>query len=147
MTIVLLIAIGLAIAWWLNGRRAASFNEKLYLRRRGYQPEEPPEVTTQVSRDAHLFNLIESLTDLSPYARERAAEELSRLCASGRRDKRMLSPLISALDDNDPSVRRAVAMALGTFGGEEAAGSLNRRLEKEESVPVRSALKKAMENL
>src|SRR5262245_48979554 len=115
MSFLVFIAIILAIAWWLSGRRASSLNERLYLRRRGYTGNDQPEPRPQVSRDAHLFSLIESLGDLSPFARERAAEELGRICESGNRDQRMASGLVKALNDNDASVRRAAAHALASL--------------------------------
>jgi len=144
MSYLVFIAIILALAWWLSGRRAASLNERLYLRRRGYGGNEQPEPKPQISRDAHLLGLIESLGDLSPFARERAAEELGRMCESGNRDARMTTALVKALDDNDASVRRAAAHALGNLGGEEAAESLKRRIEIEESFAVRNVLQKAL---
>jgi HEAT repeat protein len=147
MSYLILLAIALAVGWWLTGRRAASLNERLYLRRRGYEPSDRSGSARQVDKDAYLFSLIESLGDLSPFARERAAHELSRLCEGGNRDPRMFSGLVSALDDSDSSVRRAVAGALANLGDAEAIGHLKRRFEVEESAPARVSIQKAIEKL
>jgi hypothetical protein len=144
--IILIIVIVVALFYAFRGDGSLSFNERLYLRRRGYEPpidvEGPP-----VSKDARLFSLIESLSDISPYARQRAAEDLSRMCASGQRDPRMLSSLIAALDDSDASVRGAVAMALGKLGDPASVEPLRRRMEVEESIHVRASLEQALDKL
>jgi len=145
--IILIIVIVVALIYGLKGDGTLSFNERLYLKRRGYEPpidinEGPP-----VSKDARLFSLIESLSDISPYARQRAAEDLSRMCASGQRDLRMLSSLIAALDDSDASVRTAVAIALGRLGDPASVEPLKRRMESEESIHVRASLEQALEKL
>jgi HEAT repeat protein len=144
MTLLLLLAIVLAAAWWLAGRRASSLNERLYLRRRGYSAPEEPEPRGEAAPDAHLLAVIDSLEDLSPYSRERAAQELARMCQSGRGDSRMFAPLVTALDDNDASVRRAAASALASLGDRSAIERLKRRIDVEDSVAVRSSLKKAV---
>jgi len=100
-----------------------------------------------VTRDTRLFSLIESLGDLSPFARQRAAEDLARLCQSGGRDERMLPPLLTALEDSDASVRRAAANALTQLGSPDALAPLKRRLEVEESIHVRASLQRAIERL
>jgi hypothetical protein len=143
--IILIIVIVVALIYAFRGDGSLSFNERLYLRRRGYEPpieinEGPP-----ISRDARLINLIESLSDVSPFARQRAAEDLSR--ASGERDPRMLASLIAALDDNDASVRGAVAKALGKLGDPASVEPLKRRMEVEESIHVRASLEQALEQL
>jgi HEAT repeat protein len=145
--IILVIVIVVALIYGLRGDGSLSFNERLYLKRRGYEPpieinEGPP-----VSQDAKLFSLIESLSDISPYARQRAAEDLSRMSASGQRDARMLSSLIAALDDSDASVRGAVAAALDKLGDRTAVEALKRRMEIEESIHVRASLEQALETL
>ena len=145
--IILIIVIVVALIYGLKGDGSLNFNERLYLKRRGYEPpieinEGPP-----VSKDARLFSLIESLSDISPYARQRAAEDLSRMCTSGQRDPRMLSSLIAALDDSDASVRGAVAMALGKLGDPASIEPLARRMEVEESIHVRASLEQALERL
>jgi len=142
-----LLAIALAFAWWLSGKRASSINERLYLRRRGYAPAESAAPDQALSRDNQLFGLIESLRDVSSQSRERAAQQLGQMCESGRRDERMLSPLIDALDDNDACVRRAVALALASLSDASAVEAINRRLEVEESVMVRSTLQKVRAKL
>jgi len=95
--IILVIVIVSAVFYGLSSHRRLSLNERLYLRRRGYEPPADINEGPPVSKDARLFSVIESLTDISPYARQRAAEDLSRMCASGERDSRMLSALIARL--------------------------------------------------
>ena len=145
--IILIVVIVVALVYAFRGDGSLSFNERLYLKRRGYEPpidlnEGPP-----VSKDTRLFGLIESLSDISPFARQRAAEDLSRMCASGERDPRMLSSLTAALDDSDASVRGAVAKALGKLGDPASVEALKRRMELEESILVRASLEQALENL
>jgi hypothetical protein len=147
LLIILIIVIVVALIYGFRGDGSLSFNERLYLKRRGYEPpieinEGPP-----VSKDARLFSLIESLSDISPHSRQRAAEDLSRMCTSGQRDQRMLSSLLAALDDSDASVRGAVAMALGRLGDPASIEPLTRRMEVEESIHVRASLEQALEKL
>jgi len=146
--IILVIVIVAGVVYVISGERRQSLNERLYLRRRGYEP--PPEVEEgpPVSKDARLFGLLQSLSDISPYARQRAAEDLARIKnASGQRDPRVLSSLIAALDDSDASVRGAVAKALGKIGDNGSIEPLRRRLEFEESIHVRALLHQALEEL
>ena len=148
MALVIFIVLVFAVVLWrLNSKKSLSRNEKLYLKRRGYETADEIESGPPVSSDARLFSLIESLGDLSPYARQRAAEDLSRMCEEERRDPRMLSSLITALDDRDASVRSAVADALGNLGDAGAIEPLKRREEIEESIHVRAALGKALAKL
>ena len=146
--IILVIVIVSALVYGLSGNRALNRNERLYLKRRGYEPppadldEGPP-----ISRDARLFSLIESLGDISAYARQRAAEDLSQMCISGKRDSRMLSSLIAALDDSEATVRSAVAIALGNLGDPDSVEPLKRRIDAEESIHVRVSLEQALEKL
>jgi HEAT repeat protein len=147
MSIFIFIAIALALAWWFSGMRAGSRNERLYLRRRGYQQPEQPEQREPKPKDAYLFGLIESLGDLSPFSRERAAQELTRMCDSGKRDARMMGALVATLNDTDASVRRAAAGALASLGDAEALEPLQKRAEIEASAPVRVALQRAIEKL
>jgi HEAT repeat protein len=56
----------------------------------------------------------------------------------------MFAPLVTALDDNDASVRRAAASALASLGDRSAIERLKRRIDVEDSVAVRSSLKKAV---
>jgi len=145
--IILIIVIVVALIYGLRGDGSLSFNERLYLKRRGYEPPIDINDGPPVSKDARLFSLIESLSDISPYARQRAAEDLSRICASGQRDPRMLSSLITALDDSDASVRGAVAKALGRLGDPASIEPLTRRMEVEESIHVRASLEQALDRL
>ena len=146
--IVLVIVIVIALAYGVSSNRALNRNERLYLKRRGYEPpqnefdESPP-----ISKDARLFSLIESLGDISAYARQRAAEDLSQMCVSGKRDLRMLSSLIAALDDSEAAVRGAVATALGNLGDVASIEPLKRRMEGEESIYVRASLEQALQKL
>jgi hypothetical protein len=145
--IVLVIVIVIGFVYALSGDRMMSRNERLYLKRRGYEPPIEPGPGPPVSKDTRLFSLIESLSDLSPYSRQRAAEDLSRMCLSGEGDPRMLTSLITALDDSDAAVRGAVAMALGNLGDPASVEPMKRRMEMEESIHVRVALEQALEKL
>lgn len=145
--IVLVIVIVIGFIYALSGDRLMSRNERLYLKRRGYEPPVDPDPGPPVSKDTRLFNLIESLSDLSPFSRQRAAEDLSRMGASGQRDPRMLTSLIAALDDNDAAVRGAVAIALRNLGDPASVEPLKRRMETEESIHVRASLQQALEKL
>lgn len=147
MPLIIFVILIIAIVWWVKSQRTMSLNERLYLKRRGYAVEEPLQSAPPIPKDSRLLSLIESLGDLSPYARKRAAEDLARMCQSGERDQRMLPSLVVALGDSDPSVRSAVAATLGNLGNAEAIESLKLRLEVEESIHVRSALQKAIEKL
>ena len=145
--IIIIIVIAVGLIYGFRSQQGLSPNERRYLKRRGYEP--PPEVEErpQVSKDTRLFSAIESLSDVSPFARQRAAEDLSRMCESGRRDPRMLSSLIAALDDSDASVRGAVAMALGKLGDPSSVEPLKRRWDLEESIHVRASLEQALQKL
>ncbi len=145
--IILIIVIAVALIYAFRSQQGLSPNERRYLKRRGYEPPAEVEERPQVSRDTRLFSAIESLSDVSPFARQRAAEDLSRMCESGRRDPRMLSSLIAALDDSDASVRGAVATALGNFADPDSIEALKRRMEMEESVHVRASLERALEKV
>ncbi|MEK6302057.1 MAG: HEAT repeat domain-containing protein [Acidobacteriota bacterium] len=145
--LVLFVVVIIAVIWWLNGERALSRNERLYLKRRGYEPPSEVEDARPVSKDTRLFSLIESLSDISPFARQRAAEDLSRMCVSGQGDTRMLPSLIVALDDSDASVRRAVATALTHLSDPSSVDALKRRMDVEESIQVRVALEQALARL
>ena len=147
LLIVLIIIIVVALIFGFRGARGLSLNETLYLKRRGYEPPVEIEEGPPVSKDTRLFNLIESLGDISPFARQRAAEDLSRLCMSGQRDLRMFPALITALDDSDASVRAAVATALGNLRDPSSLEALTRRLDEEESIHVRASLEQAIEKL
>jgi hypothetical protein len=144
---IVLVLIALVVAWLLRSGRALSRNERAYLRRRGYEFGESDEPGPPVRTDVRLFSLIESLGDISPFSRQRAAEELARMCKEGRRDPRMLSSLVNTLDDSDASVRSAAASALGDLGDSRAIDPITRRKEIEESIHVRAALTMALEKL
>ena len=144
--IILVIVIVVALIYGLSSGRGLNLNERLYLKRRGYQPPIEVDEGPPVSKDARLFSLIESLSDISPYARQRAAEDLSRIGAA-QRDLLVLSSLIDALDDNDASVRGAVARALGKLGDATSIDPIKRRMEIEESIHVRALLQQALEEL
>jgi hypothetical protein len=147
LLIIFVIIIVVAIVYGLNSQRRLNLNERIYLRSRGYEPPVEFDEGPPVSKDIRLLGLIESLSDISPYARQRAAEDLSRMCASGKRDQRMLPALVAALDDNDASVRAAVAMAVGNLGDPASIGPLKRRLELEESIHVKASLQQTLEKL
>ena len=59
----------------------------------------------------------------------------------------MLTWLIAAFDDSDASVRGAVAMALGNFGGLTSIEALKKRMQAEESIHVRASLEQVLEKL
>jgi len=145
--IFLIIVIAVGFIYALRSQQGLSLNENLYLKRRGYDPPAEFEERPQVSKDTRLFSAIESLSDVSAFARQRAAEDLSRMCESGHRDPRMLSALIATLDDSDASVRSAVAAALGELGDAAAVSSLRSRMEGEESIHVRASLQEALDRL
>lgn len=145
--IILVIVIVVALVFGFRGGRGLSLNETLYLKRRGYEAPVEIDDGPPVSKDTRLFSLIESLGDISPFARQRAAEDLSRMCVSGRRDLRMLPALITALDDSDASVRVAVATALGNLRDRSSLEVLKRRMDEEESIHVRASLEQAIERV
>jgi hypothetical protein len=147
LSFVLIILVVVAVVWWAGNRKGLSFNERQYLKNRGYAADASLDAGPPITKDTRLFSLIESLGDLSPYARQRAAEDLARLCQSGGRDERMLPSLLVALDDNDASVRSAAANALIELGSPEAIAPLKHRLEAEESIHVRASLQRAIERL
>jgi hypothetical protein len=145
--LILIIVVAVVLIYAFRSQQGLNPNERSYLRRRGYEPPAEFEERPQVSKDTRLFSAIESLSDVSPFARQRAAEDLSRMCESGRRDPRMLSSLMAALDDSDASVRGAVVAALNKFGDPASLAPLRSRLEVEESIHVRALLQQAIERL
>ena len=147
LLIIIFVAIVVSALWWFNSQRRVSYNERHYLKQRGYEVENAAEARPPVPKDARLFSLIESLGDLSPYSRQKAAEDLLRMCANGNRDERMLSALTSALEDSDASVRRTAATALGELGDPRAIEPLTNLVESEDSIHVRSAAQKALAKL
>jgi len=144
---ILIIVIVVALIYAFSNRGELSRNERLYLKRRGYEPPVEIDERPPVPRDIRLRNVIESLSDISPFARQRAAEDISRMCRSGNRDERMLPALVAALDDSDAAVRSAVATALRNLGDPESIEPLKQRMEIEESVHVRASLEQALEGL
>jgi HEAT repeats len=147
MPLIIILFLVIALVWWVKSQRVLSLNEKLYLRRRGYATEDQIESGPPVPKDTRLVSLIESLGDLSPFARQRAAEALSRMCEAGQRDLRMLPSLVVALNDSDASVRSTVAAALGNLGTADAVDPLKQRLGVEQSIHVRGALQRALQKL
>ena len=145
--LILIVLIIIGVIWWLKSDRVLNRNERLYLKRRGYEPPSQSDAGPPVSKDVRLFSLIESLSDISPFARQRAAEDLSRMCVEGNRDPRMLSGLVTALGDSDAAVRGAAATALGNLGDAGATKALQRSLEEEESVHARTALERSLQKL
>lgn len=145
--IILVIVIAAGVFYAISSQRQLNRNERLYLKRRGYEPPLEDRPGPPVSKDARLFSLIESLSDISPYARQRAVEDLARLGASGDLDNRVLSSLVGALSDSDASVRSAAAKALGKLGDRASVAPLKQRIEVEESILVRASLEQALHSL
>jgi HEAT repeat protein len=146
MVFILALAV-IGAVWWLKGRQTLNTNERLYLRRRGYDAGDEGRTGPAVSRDTRVLDLIESLGDVTPYSRERAAEELSVLCETGEKDERMFAPLVTALDDNNAAVRGAVALALGNLGDPRAIEPLRRVAGADESAHARALARRALEKL
>ena len=147
LLIILVIVIVAGVVYAFSSERALNLNERLYLKRRGYEPALEDNEGPPVSKDTRLYSLIESLSDISPYARQRAVEDLSRIGATGQRDPRVIRSLIEALDDTDASVRGAVAKALGKLGDPASVGPLKQRMEVEESIHVKASLEQALQQL
>jgi HEAT repeat protein len=147
LLIILVIVIVVAVSYGLSSQRGLNLNERLYLKRRGYEPPLDVDEGPPVSSDARLFSLIESLSDISPFARQRAVEDLARIALSTSPDRRVTTSLIAALDDSDASVRSAVAKALGRLGDRTTVDALEKRLIAEESIHVRASLAQALEEL
>ncbi len=145
---IFIIVLVVVFVIWRSGKdRALNRNEQLYLKRRGYVLEDGLESAAPVTKDTRLFTAIESLSDISPASRTRAAQELAQLCDQGRRDSLMFSALCEALNDSDAAVRSAAANALEKFGDAQALEYLERRLEIEEALQTRAALQRVIKNL
>jgi HEAT repeat protein len=145
--ILIVALVAILMIWWLKSDRALNRNEKLYLKRRGYAVEDSVEARTSVSPDTRLFAAIESLNDLSPASRQRAAQNLAQMCEQGSRDSIMFSALLEALNDSDAAVRSAVVTALEKFGDVRVLEFLEKRLEIEEALQTRAALQRVIKRL
>jgi hypothetical protein len=146
LLILIILIVALAI-WWAKSNNAVSYNERQYLKRRGYAVDDGLNVGPPVRADARLRTALDSLSDLSPHSRQRAAQDLARICQEGQRDSLMFSPLVGALQDSDPSVRSAAADALSSLGDVRAVEALKQRLEIEDSIQTLSSLRKAIQRL
>ena len=142
--IILIVALAL---WWAKSNRALSFNERQYLKRRGYATDEPLTLKAPIDPDARLRATLDSLNDLSPYSRQRAAQDLARICEEGQGKALLLQPLVEALQDSDAAVRSAAAEALSKLGEARAIEALKQRLEVEDSIQTLAALRKALQRL
>ena len=142
--IILIIAL---VIWWSKSNSTLSFNERQYLKRRGYASGQGLDLGPPVDQEAILRATLDSLSDLSPYSRQRAAQDLGRICEEGRRDPVMYSPLVHALEDRDASVRSAATEALGKLGDKRAIEVLRHRLEVEDSIQTLASLRKALQRL
>ena len=147
LLILIVVLVVILVIWWSKSDRTLNRNEKLYLKRRGYETEEKIEPGSPITKDTRLFMAIESLNDLSPASRQRAAQDLAQLCEQGIRDSLMFSALVEALDDRDGAVRCAVADALGKFGDLQAIKFLEQRLAIEEALQTRAALQRVIKKL
>ena len=147
--LIFILIVGGIIYWWYRSNRTLSVNERLYLKRRGYENEgtEAQRADPNAASDRHLLSLLDSLADLSPFSRQRAADEIGEMCSRGRADARMFSSLVTALDDKDASVRASVARALGNLGDKRAVAALQRRLALEESIQAKARIQNAIEKL
>lgn len=145
--ILIVVMVVLLVIWWSSGNRSLNRNERLYLKRRGYAVDEALDAGSPVTQASRWLTAIESLDDLSPSARQRAAQELARIVEQGGRDRLIFSALCDALDDSDAGVRNAVANALEKFGDAQAVDYLERRLAVEEALQTRAALQRAIKKL
>ncbi|MEW6131159.1 MAG: HEAT repeat domain-containing protein [Acidobacteriota bacterium] len=145
--IIFLLLAGAVYLWWSKRNSQLNHNEKLYLKRRGYASEEEIGIGSSVTQESRIFSAIESLNDLSPASRQRAAEDIAEMCRQGARDSLVYPALLEALNDSDANVRSAVAEALATVGDARASEALQTRLEIEEALQTRAALQKAITKL
>ena len=145
--LIILILIIVAVIWWSRRKSPLNYNERQYLKRRGYVADEYAEPVAPVDKSARLFTAIESLTDISAYARQRAAQDLAKMCDEGERDGVMFFPLVEALNDRDAGVRSAAAHALAKLEDGRAIAALKQRLEIDDSIQVIPSLRKALEKL
>ena len=87
------------------------------------------------ARGRAIDRLIEELRSPDAAVRRRAAQVLAE---EKRLDIRLHAPLLTALDDSDPEVRRWSARGLGTQGNPSDVPALERRIQ-DEKTPVRRA--------
>lgn len=87
------------------------------------------------ARGRAIDRLIEELRSPEAAVRRRAAQVLAE---EQRIDVRLHAPLLAALDDSDPEVRRWSARGLGTQGNPSDVPALERRIQ-DEKTPVRRA--------
>lgn len=144
--LIILLVVAAVLVWWWKDRNSLTRSERNYLKRRGYYVDERPE-GEPVSPDKRMFGLVDSLHDVSPSSRQRAAEEISQMCDAGMRDQRLFAPLVTALDDNDPGVRGAVVLALASLADDRAARRLRRVADEDDSIHVRATARRALERL
>ncbi len=95
-----------------------------------------------IGAEEAVVPLINCLRDRDANVRLSAAEALGNIA-----DLLALAPLIVTLADDDPWVRVAAATALGKLDDDQAAPSLIRVLESDESLVVRRAALSALGNL
>ena len=149
--VIFIILVVAAVIWWGRGSRGLSYNERQYLKRRGYADEtlvSPPAPVAENSRHtSRLHTALDSLADLSPNARLRAAQDLGKLCDEGKGDPVMFTFLITALEDQDATVRRAAAETLGKLNDPRGIEYLRRRLEVDDSIHFQIAAKRALDAL
>ena len=135
-----------ALIWWYKGEHSNTVNERAYLRSRGYSTDERQE-RRPAPQESRLRSLVDSLDDITPYARQRAAEEIALMCEEGKRDSRFYAPLVAALDDKSAAVRGAAVIALEKLGDTRAANHLKRVVECDDSIHVRAIAKKTLERI
>jgi hypothetical protein len=145
--ILIVALVMILVIWWSRSNHVLNRNEKLYLKRRGYAVEVGQEPSASVTPNTRLFAAIESLNDLSPASRQRAALDLAQMCEQGIRDSLMFSALLDALNDSDATVRSAAAQALEKYGDAQAVQYLEKRLEIEEALQTRAALQRVIKKL
>ncbi|PYP85294.1 MAG: hypothetical protein DMF61_17125 [Blastocatellia bacterium AA13] len=144
--IIIIAVIGAALVWWYKSEHSSTLNEKAYLRGRGYSAD-GPEIRGPIPLDARVRSLIDSLDDVTPYARQRAAEEVALMCDEGQKDSRFFAPLVAALDDNSAAVRGAAVTALEKLGDSRAQVHLKRVVDSDDSIHVRAIARKVVERM
>ena len=145
--VIVIILVIAAVIWWGRGSRGLTYNERQYLKRRGYADEIIAAPPAPVAENSRLLSALDSLADLSPNARLRAAQELGKLCDEGKRDPVMFTSLVTALEDQDATVRRAAAETLGKLNDSRGIEYLRRRLEVDDSIHFQIAAKRALDTL